>query len=320
MVANQFVISPLILHSLRRDFLLLDVLKNLFGRSGKQLGILHVSLHQLEGGGKIISVTDTLVGNGFKIDISLANDTAVLLDHRCGALDTVSKEHGKISEIIDMMVYGLDSERSHAGDDHGAVEGAEPGEKTREQAEIIKEIQELHRPAQKKSGNIIQYLCKAVKAAFIVVTHVCLHHLVELAVYVVDGIRGLENDLYTGVVGVNGHMLFDRHDHLDLIARKDLLTAYKAVDAGTLGDGADVGSEKNVKKSEISHSIFDAGAAEGVDPRNLKAVGVGVLGIASLGHYVGHYSVHGVYRAQLAAVVAVAESSATCRLHFRSVL
>ena len=103
-------------------------------------------------------------------------------------------------------------------------------------------------------------------------------------------------------------MLGDLNKAEDIISRIDLLSAYKAVDSGTLGNRSYVCGKYDMQKAEICLSGTDLCAHKLVHLRDLDAVREGIAGIASLFHYVRHNLQHRLNGAELSSVVSVTEA------------
>ena len=98
--------------------MLIDVFFNRFGRIDQKLRILDVATPILKGGGVFEAVTDSFVGDYLHIDNLFLYDVALAIDLVDTALGSIRDEYGQVAEIIKMMIYGLDAERTHAGDYH----------------------------------------------------------------------------------------------------------------------------------------------------------------------------------------------------------
>ena len=115
-----------------------DVLYYLFGRSEKDLGIFYVLFERLERGGVLEAVAGTLVGNDLKVNYLFRGDVSVSVKLVYLSLCAVRDKYGEISKIVEMVVYRLDAERAHAGDDHRAPEGKVFGKDLRAKSNVVK--------------------------------------------------------------------------------------------------------------------------------------------------------------------------------------
>ena len=118
-----------------------------------------------------------------------------------------------------------------------------------------------------------QQLIQLIKGVGSLLSLILPYDGVELIIHLVNGIGGLEMDLDTGIVGLQRHIALDHHDYRDIsVTGKRLLAADKAVNTGALGDGTDIGGQKNVQESEIGISFLDLLATILINMRNVKAV------------------------------------------------
>lgn len=206
-----------------------------------------------------------------------------------------------------MVVDRADAERAHAGDDHRSVKGGETQNLARHDAEIIQKAQQSDCPAAEQPGDQGQDFVQAIELIAVVGGFPNGGHgAVELFVDFVHGVIRLEVDLDAGIGGVDCHPLFDHHHDLDALAGVDFLPADKAVEGGTLGDGADVRGNENMQKAEIRHARANLFATEAVGLGHIDRICEVVAGVGALGHDVRHHSRHGVDGTEFVAVRAVA--------------
>ena len=81
--------------------------------------------HHFEGGGEVEAVADALIGDDLEVHHTALLQGTVALLAIGGTLDAVGDEDGEVTEVIDMVIDGLDPQRAHGGNDHTAVEGGE---------------------------------------------------------------------------------------------------------------------------------------------------------------------------------------------------
>ena len=232
----------------------------------------------------------------------------ITADHRSAS--AVGDKDGQVAKVVDVVIDGTNAKRSHAGDDHRAVEGAEPEQLFGQEAEVVQEIEELDRPAAEKSRDQGEQLVELIKGVDLLGR--VLHggdNGVELVVDLVHRVGRLKAHLDAGVGGVDRERLFDGHHDLNIVAAKDLLSADKAVNGGALGNGADVGRQHHVQKAEAGLALLDLLAAEFIGLADVEHIRIGVAGVTAHGHDVGHKFGHGIDGAQLSAVTAVAEAT-----------
>ena len=143
-------------------------------------------------------------------------------------------------------------------------------------------MQKLDRKPHKKPGNKQKQLVELVERIGAVLHAVYLHHGVKLFIDVINGVGRLEMNLDTGIVRLKRHTALDGHDHRYIIARKCLLTADKAVDAGALRDHTHICGKKNMKEAKMGIPLLDLLSAILIHMCNIKAVRISILRVTAL--------------------------------------
>ena len=82
----------------------IDIIDYALGLFIQPIGIGKITLHKLESGGKIETVTDAFIGHDGEIYVFMLDDAAVILHLALAALDAESHENGDIAEIIEMKI------------------------------------------------------------------------------------------------------------------------------------------------------------------------------------------------------------------------
>lgn len=282
-----------------------------------------MAFDDLERRGVVVTVADALVGHGFHLDVLLHRRLPFRVQRYHRSPPAVGEEHRQVTEVVDVVVDGADAERSHARYDHGPVERAQPEQFFGQQAEIIQKIEEFDRPPAEQARNERDGLVEFIERVFLVRRVLDLHDPgVELVVNFLGGVVRVETDFQDRVRRVERERLFHHHHDLNILARVDLLPAHETVDARPLGNGAQVGGDQDVQEPEVGPSLFHLLAAVFVGLGHVEHIGVGIAGVATLRHDVGHHLVHGVDRSDLVPVGTVAEPPAAflLRLFDRCVL
>lgn len=96
----------------------------------------------------------------------LADDRFALGIHFIfGIFGAEGAENGHVAEVIEMMIDRRNAQRAHGSDEQRTMEGAEFGNETGQQAEIIQRFEQPDGKLQKQAGNGIDDLGQIVKAA-----------------------------------------------------------------------------------------------------------------------------------------------------------
>ena len=226
--------------------MLVDVLFYCFGGIDEGCGVFHVFFEGSECGCILEAVAGALVGNDLEINYLFGGDVAVFVELVDLTLRAVGNKHGEISEVVEVVIYRLDAERSHARDYHRAPEGKAFGECLGAPTKIIKRLDNAYCRSENKAGELGEAVCDAVG---LVLGGGCSDDLlVESLVHVENRVARIENDVYRGLGRIKIHCLFYDHKDLDLMAGEDSLAAYEAVKIGILRDRADVCGEDDVEE------------------------------------------------------------------------
>ena len=86
-----------------------------------------------------MTVDYALVHDKFAVYVLALDGLAVTVKLVHMALCSKGDEHGKRTEIVDVMVYGSDAELAEVGYYHGAVEGADVEQRFGQQTEVVSE-------------------------------------------------------------------------------------------------------------------------------------------------------------------------------------
>ena len=89
----------------------------------KQMRIAQIVLHVLEGGGVVVSVAYTLVGNYGVVYVAANLGGAVELGVALLMLGTEGEENRHCAEVVKMMINRRNAERAEVGDDKDAWKG-----------------------------------------------------------------------------------------------------------------------------------------------------------------------------------------------------
>ena len=268
--------------------------------------MVDVSHHLLECGCVVESVTDTLVGRNLE-----GNEVVLLLcsveeGNLLGIHLTVGKEEGKMTEVVEVVIDCGNTERSHGRNDHRAVEWADLLQRLGKEAKVINESKKTDGRSQHKAGKVCQHSDYGFKVAVLVLR--LDNRLLELLIYVVNVVSGVELNLDTGVGGFKGHVLLDCHKTLKVVSVIDLLTCDEAVDSRSLRNNSNVCGKKNVEHTHVGIALFLLLCEVELCVVNIYFCFKLVLRICSYLHEVGLKFVHRGYCSYEAAVVSVAES------------
>lgn len=207
--------------------MLVDVLFYCFGGIDKYRGVFHVFLEGSECGCILEAVAGTLVCNDLEVNYLFGGDVAVFVELVDLALRTVGNKHGEISEVVEVVIYRLDAERSHARDYHRAPEGKAFCERLGAPAKIIERLDNAYCRSENKAGELGEAVCDAVG---LVLCGGCSDDLlVKSLVHIENCVARIENDVYRGLGRIKIHCLFYDHKDLDLMTCEDSLTAYETV-------------------------------------------------------------------------------------------
>ena len=135
-------------------FLSVDIFLYRFGRGEEYLGVFYVFFERLEGGCILESVAGALVCDDLEVYHLFGDDVAVLVELVYSALHSVRNKYGEISEIIEVVVYRLDSERAHAGDYHRSPEGKIFGERLGAETDVVERFYHADRGLEKEAGEL----------------------------------------------------------------------------------------------------------------------------------------------------------------------
>ena len=271
--------------------------------------------HVLEGLeilGVVVAVHDALVHHGLGVHVLLVQDVAVLV-HLVGvALGTEGQEYRQGAEVVDVVVHRGQAQGAQVRDDHGAVEGAHVQQLLGDPAVVVHDPQQADGGPEDEAGEVGHGLGKVLGAVIVVGGLDLLDLLVELAVHVKDGVRGLEDDLDGGLGGVDGELALDGHDHLDVVAGIDPPAHHEAVDARQHGDGPDMAGDEEVEQADALVALHPQGPeppVHGADLHGLLAVHITVV---ALGHDEGDELVEGGQGAEQTAFLPVAVAAFIC--------
>ena len=137
-----------------------------------------------------------------------------------------------------------------------------------------------------------------------------LHGFVHFAVDVIYGVRWLEDDLGTCLLGLGGDTALDHHVDEYLVAGVYPLARDEAVESGQLGDDAYVRRDEKVQHTEALVALLTLCAEPAVSLRDLDRAGKLVAGVVAVCHDVGLELIERRERAQTAALLAIAEAAA----------
>ncbi len=293
-----------------RLFLSVDIVFYGFGRNGKQGRIFNVLFPALEARCVLESVTDPLVGHHFHIYDLFCDHVTLAVDADFAPFGSVGYENGKISEIVDVVVYRFYAQRTHAGYDHGTMERADVKQRGGDKSEIIHNVQGFNGEAQYGARETCQLVHDSVESAVGTVGGFDLfYRFVELVVNVKYCVLGFKPYFDAGVGCFDAHGLLYRHRNLNVVSGKDPLTADKTVESGVLRHGSYVSCDYDVKHREVFFACYKLLANEFFRFGYVESFSEGIARIASLGHYERHYLIHSVDRAQSVTVLAISESA-----------
>ncbi len=206
-----------------------------------------------------------------------------------------------------MVIYRLDSERSHARDYHRAPEWKAFGEDLGTPAKIIKRFYYTYCCSEKKTGKLGEGVCDAV--CFVLCGGSLDDLLVKSLVYVKNRVARIESDVDRRFGSIHTHCLLYDHENLDLVAGENSLSAYETVKIRILRDRAYVCGKDNVEERKALVACHKLLADEFVCLVDVYLLGKLVAGVVSVLHNKGGCDVEPVKRAELSSVAAVAESA-----------
>lgn len=285
--------------------MLVDVLFYYFGGIDEGCRVFHVFFEGSECSCILEAVAGALVGNDLEVNYLFGGDVAVFVELVDLTLRSVGNKHGKVSEVVEVVIYRFDSERAHARDYHRAPEGKAFGERLGAPAKIIERFYYTYCCSEDKTGKLGEAVCDAV--CFIFGRGCSDYLLVKSFVHVENRIARIENDIDRRFGSVHTHSLFDDHEDLDLVTGEDPLSAYETVKIRILRDRTDVCGKNDVEKRKslvASHKLL---ADEFVRLVDVYLLGKLVAGVVSVLHNKWGCDVQSVKRAELSSVAAVAD-------------
>jgi len=149
---------------------LVYVFHHVFGRSIKLPRVTEITAHLLESRRKVESVADSFIKVYSVLYVLFFYSLALFIELVASLLGSEGKEYGTVAEVVKMMMYGRNSERTHGGYVHGAVEGTYIHEKFGEQSHIVKSADKSDSSAQEDTGNVVEDLYSLVYAARLLIT------------------------------------------------------------------------------------------------------------------------------------------------------
>ena len=155
-----------------------------------------------------------------------------------------------------MVVNGGDAQRTHGGEEHGAVEGADLQQEPGNEAKIVQGFQHPHGEFQKHTGHQGKSGSGVVQGGVQRRILYNLHLLVDFPVHILGGVHGGQMYLDDGLRGVGGHILFHSHAELQICAMgEDFLTGDEPVHLGVLGNAVAVGCQQHMNEAEAHHAL-----------------------------------------------------------------
>ena len=286
----------------------IDIIDYALGLFIQPIGIGKITLHKLESGGKIETVTDAFIGHDGEIYVFMLDDAAVILHLALAALDAESHEYGDIAEIIEVMIDGRNAEGAHAGDEDRAVERADLEQEFGNKSEIIHGFKKPYGEFHKQPGDEVKKPCDLVKAAVKLACRLDLLDLeVEFPVNIIGSVIGGEMDVDDSLAAIGRHFLFYRHGDLNILtARINLLTGDEAVDGGALADHADICRKDQMCVTEIFKPLLALFADILLRIGTFKAILKKIIRAVAIGHDIDADAGDGVEAAKPSAVGTVA--------------
>ena len=255
-------------------------------------------------------VADTLVSDHLDIHVLFAVEHTLAVILVAHAFRSVRDKDREVAEIIDVMVDRFYPERTHARDYHRSVERTQLKKPLGQASYVVKAAQDPHREPEQLTGYEREYLAELIELGGVIHrgdSRLC--RSVEFLVDLIKGIRRVEFHLDKSLRGIERQLLFDRHYKDDLVTRENFLTAYETVDARALRYCTQIRRKQHMKRRKMNFSFSDFASAKVIYTADLQTIVKGVERITALRHYVGHEAKHRLYRAELAAFPAVAETS-----------
>jgi len=294
---------------------LVYVFHHVFGRSIKLPRVTEITAHLLESRRKVESVADSFIKVYSVLYVLFFYSLALFIELVASLLGSEGKEYGTVAEVVKMMMYGRNSERTHGGYVHGAVEGTYIHEKFGEQSHIVKSADKSDSSAQEDTGNVVEDLYSLVYAARLLIT-VVLDLFLKSVVYILGGHVDVGSELDDCVGGFESHFLLYSQRDLNIVTGKDLVTCDKSVNCRHLRHNAHVSGKDHVHGGEVLHSRSFFLSDVAFYLAYLKSVTHSVGATGTLAHYTTTYTHYGREGAEKTSVASVAEPAASLFVFF----